>query len=397
MATRSGGRRWAAWTGGTLAALVALTGAAYAATALIDVPPPHALVRLLATAPSAQGEVFPTRTVAAGPDAAELERAPGDVLATTVPWKGERISTREMLDETKSRALVVLHEGRIVDEWYVDGVDDETRLSSWSVAKSVVSLLVGQASERGDLAEDDRMVDILPELRTGGAYDDITVAHLLDMASGIDVSENCNPWWPFTGTARLLLSTDLPGCVAHHREVSFAPGSRSDYRSVDTQMLGIILERVDGRPLAQIAGEDLWAPMGAESDALCNLDSPDGPEKGFCGLNATARDFARIGQLVADGGRAGDAQIVPEAWIERISTPTGLEMEGGWGYSAQWWRAPGAGEDFLALGVYGQYIWVDPATDTVIVKLSDHGTEQDEIYAVEAMRAEPRKFTIRES
>ncbi|ALJ20471.1 serine hydrolase domain-containing protein [Microbacterium sp. No. 7] len=370
-----------------LASAVALVvGAAYAGAAALRVPPPHDLVRLQAHEPSEQGGDFAARPVVSSGPARPLEAAADAGLPATVPWKGGRITPQEMLDETHTRAFVVLHDGRLVHEWYAEGVDAGTRLSSWSVAKSVVSLLIGQAIERGILSEDDRMTDLLPELRTGDAYDDITVHDLLDMASGIDVSENYNPWWPFTGTARLLLSTDLPGYVAEHREVSFAPGTRGEYRSIDTQMLSMILTRVDGRPLAQIVAEDLWTPMGAEADASWNLDREGGVEKGFCCLNATARDFARLGRLVLDGGRVGDAQVVPEAWIARISTPGELPVDG-WGYSAQWWHAPSSDGDVTALGVYGQYVFVAPDARTVIVKLSDHGTEQDELETIDAMRA----------
>lgn len=388
---RRGWRFWLTAIAGALAVVVVL---AYGLTAALRVPPPHDLVRLQTTAPSAQGTVFPTRPVVnTGPAVVlETDDDAGSALPATVPWKGEEIPVSDMLATTNSRAFLVLRDGQIVQEWYADDVDAATQLSSWSVGKSVVSLAVGQAIGRGELAESDRLVDVLPEFATGGEFDDVTIGDLLDMASGIDVSENYNPWWPVDGTARLLLSTDLPGYLMDHRELAFEPGSKAEYRSVDTQMLGLVVERVNGKPLAQVVSEDLWTPIGAESDAAWNLDRVDGTEKSFCCLNATGRDFAHLGQLVLDGGQAQGEQVVPAEWIERISTPSGLPM-GEWGYSAQWWHppvgAPGgaARGDVLALGVYGQYIWVDPGTGTVIVKLSDHGTEQDEVDTVEAMRA----------
>lgn len=367
------------------AAVAVLVGLSYGATAVLRVPPPHELVRLQTTDPSGQGTVFAARPVVSTAPPTPFRVVARD-LPRTVPWKGGELTVQEMLETTHSRAFVVLHEGELVHEWYADGVDAGARLSSWSVAKSVVSLLVGQAIGRGDLAEDDRLVDLLPELRTGGGYDAVTVGDLLDMASGIDVSENYNPWWPFTGTARLLLSTDLPGYLADHRELAFEPGSRAEYRSVDTQLLSMIVARVNGRPLAQVVSEDLWTLLGAEAEASWNLDREGGIEKGFCCLNATARDFARIGQLVLDGGQVPGRQVVPAEWIQRISTPSPFDLAG-WGYSAQWWHAPSSDGDFTAIGVYGQYIYVDPDARTVIVKLSDHGTEQDELDTVDAMRS----------
>lgn len=379
-------RRWPRALIATGAVLALLVGIAYGATAVLQVPPPHELVLLETTEPSDQGTLFASRPVTSSGPVIPLGDAASLALPATVPWKGDEIPVQDMLDLTHTRAFVVLHESRIVDEWYADGTAADTRMSSWSVAKSVVSLLVGQAIDRGELSEDDLLVEVLPELRTGDEYDEITIGDLLDMASGIDVPENYNPWWPFTGAARLLLTTDLPGYLAEHREVTFPPGSRGDYRSVDAQMLAMVVARVDGRPLAELVSDDLWTPMGAEYDATWNLDREGGTEKGFCCLNATARDFARIGQLVLDGGRVGDEQVVPEAWIERISTPSDLPIEG-WGYSALWWHAPGGHGDFTAIGVYGQYIYVDPGTRTVIVKLSDHGTEEDELETIDAMRA----------
>jgi CubicO group peptidase (beta-lactamase class C family) len=381
-------RRWRRRLLTTLVVIAALVAASYGGAALAHVPPPHTIVRLLTTAPSEQGQLFATRTVTASSTPSDLPAGTESLdLAGEVPWKGKQMPLRDVLGETKTNAFVVLHGGEVVEEWYADGKSATTRFSSWSVAKSVISLLVGQAIGRGELSEDDRLVDLVPELAGGsGGYDDITVRDLLDMASGVDVAENYREYWPFTGTARLFLSTDLPGYVAAHRSVTYAPGSDASYRSVDTQLLGMILTEVEGKPLAEQLTERLWQPLGAEADATWNLDREGGLEKAFCCINAVARDYARIGQLVLDDGMAGGQQLVPTAWIDRISTLAPREVSG-WGYSAQWWHAPGSDEDLCAVGVYGQYIYVNPAADTVIVKLSDYGTEQDELETVDMMRA----------
>ncbi|MFC7450432.1 serine hydrolase domain-containing protein [Rhodococcus daqingensis] len=359
----------------------------YAATAALDIPTPPTLARLLTDAPSKQGELYPARAVAASPDPAPLPVNPIP-LPETVPWKGEQIPVAQFLESTHTNAFLVLRDGALTHEWYRDGVEPTTRLSSWSMAKSVVSLLIGRAIDAGKLREDDRLVDILPELTTGGEYDTVTVRHLLDMTAGVDVSENYNPYWPLTGTARMYLTQDLDEFVADHREVTFTPGSEGDYRSVETQLLGQVLARVEGRPLTELLERDLWAPIGAEDGATWNLDRDGGQEKAFCCINATARDYAKIGQLVLDGGRAGGTQVVPPAWIERISAPAPHQVSGSnWGYAAQWWHPTPDSPDLSALGVYGQYTYVDPATRTVIVKLSDHGTEQDEEATFEVLRA----------
>lgn len=380
-----GRRRWRRAIIALPLTVMLLVSGAYVATASLEIPPPPTLIKLLTVAPSEQGTLYDSRTApATDPRPLRVRPAP---LPETVPWRGGRIGVGEFLAVTNTNALLVLRDGALTHEWYRDGVAATTRMPSWSVAKSIVSLLVGQSIEAGRLSEDDRLVDVLPELATGGRYDEITVRDLLDMTAAVDVSENYNPYLPLTGAARMYLTRDLGEFVRDHRGVTAPPGSVGDYRSVHTQLLGQALARVEGASLSELLAERLWGPMGAEDDATWNLDRDGGQEKGFCCVNATARDYAKIGQLVLDGGRAGDRQVVPASWIARIGEPAPREVSG-WGYSAQWWHPSGGdGADLSALGVYGQYLYVDPATGVVIVKLSDHGDEQDEQETFDALRA----------
>ncbi|MHB6911527.1 serine hydrolase domain-containing protein [Streptomyces sp. DB-54] len=364
---------------------VPVTGS-YTATALLDIPSPPTLVQLLTTEPSRQGDLFATRTVPASATPAPLP-VHDESLPSTVPWKGERVPVEQFLMTTHTNAFLVLRNGRLTHEWYRDGVGPTTRLSSWSAAKSVVSLLAGQAIEQGRLREDDRLVDILPQLKTSGAYDAITVRDLLDMTSGVDAPENYNEFYPLTGTARMYLTRDLPAFAQDHRDLQFPPGSQGAYRSIDTELLGQVLAKLQGRPLADLLADNIWAPMGAQDSATWNLDHDNGHEKAFCCINATPRDYAKLGQLVLNNGRAQGKQIIPLAWIKRIATPAPHKVDG-WGYSAQWWHPPGGnGKDYSALGVYGQYIYVDPVSRTVVVKLSDYGDQQDEQETFDALRA----------
>ena len=359
---------------------------AVGATAALRIPSPVSLVKLATRQPSTQGELFASHEIDASPNPRPLSVATKP-LPTTVPWAGKNIPIEEFITRTSTNSFLVMRHGELVHEWYREGFEATTRQSSWSVAKSIVSLLVGHAIDRGILSETDRLVDILPELRTGTNYDDITVHNLLDMTSGVDVSENYNPYFPLTGTARMLLTTDLDQFLGDHRELVFQPGSKGEYRSVDTQLLGAVLARKEGRPLSDILRDDLWAPIGAQDAATWNLDRAGGEEKAFCCINATARDFAKIGKLVMDGGMVDGTSVVPAEWITRISTPA-PNLVDEWGYSAQWWHpSGGSGQDFSAIGVYGQYIYIDPVTQTVIVKLSDHGAEQDEQQTIDVFRA----------
>ena len=364
--------------------LALLVGGAYVATALMKVPPPHTLAQLETAPPSQWGDYFPYRTIEAGEPRA-LPSAPA-AMPDEVTWKGSQVPFEEFLTTTSTNSFLVLQDGELAYEWYADGYDASTRQSSFSMAKSLVSLLVGQAIARGDLTEDDRVVDLLPDYATGGDYDQVTVRELLDMTAGIDVSEVYNEYWPFSGTSRMFLTTDLPGFVKDHRTVDFEPGSKGVYRSVDTETLGLILAEVTGQNLSDLLSEGIWKPVGAEESARWSLDHEDGTEKAFASVNATARDFARVGQLVLDDGRVGSEQVVPTDWIARIETPAPLPVDG-WGYSAQWWHPPGGdGQDLSMLGIYGQYTYVNPETGTVIVKLSDYGTDQDEQETYDVLR-----------
>lgn len=368
-----------------LAVVVVLAAGSYVATRVMEIPSPITLARVQVTDPSRLGDLFPSRTVAASQRPVTFAAGQAD-LPADVPWKGRRISVEDFLETTHSKALVVLKDGRLVEEWYAPGTTSSTRMSSWSVAKSVISLLIGQEIERGTLSEDDRLVDLVPDLRAGNQYDDVTVRHLLDMTAGVGVSENYNVYWPFTGTARMTLTTDMPGFLHDNRRVSYRPGAKGEYLSVNTQLLGTILSATTHLPLSQLLEQRLWKPMGAQSTATWNLDRAGGVEKSFCCVNATALDFAHLGQLVLDRGQVRGQQVVPAAWIDRIATPAPLPVSD-WGYSAQWWHPPGGvGVDYSAVGVYGQYVYVNPTTRTVAVKLSDHGTEQDEQDTIDVLR-----------
>ncbi|MCJ2122134.1 serine hydrolase domain-containing protein [Methylobacterium sp. J-077] len=383
---RPGRRRGTRW--GVIAAAggVVAAACAWTATALIDVPNPVTLAALAVLEPSAIGPWFPSRVVQAPAQAHDLAFRPAPILER-VPWKGKPVPLAAMLAETHTNAFLVVQDGVLIHEWQRLGTGPTTLFPSWSVAKSIVSLLVGAAVAGGKLAETDRVSALLPELRHAAVFGQITVRDLLDMTSGIAVPENYDPQHPLTGTAGMYLTRDITAFVRDNAHLAFKPGSQGRYRSIDTELLGLILARVEGKPLADLLSERIWKPMGAQADATWNLDRAGGIEKAFCCINATPRDFARLGLLVADQGRAGQNRIIPARWIDRIETPARRAVDG-WQYSAQWWHAPGGDDsDISAIGVYGQYVYVNRETGTVIVKLSDHGAEQDEVDTLSVMQA----------
>jgi len=368
---------------GALLAVGLLGASAWAATALLDVPNPVTLAALAVVEPSAVGTWFASRPVAASARPRVLPVAPRP-LPERVPWKGADVPLARVLAATRTNAFLVSQDGVLVHEWYRPGFDRATLFPSWSVAKSVVSLLVGRAVADGRLAEADPVSALVPALRGVPVFGRITVRDLLDMTSGLAVPENYDPWNPLVGTAGMYLTRDLPAFVRAHAVLSATPGSKGRYRSIDTEVLGLVLAAIHGRPLADLLAEQIWRPMGAEAGATWNLDAPGGTEKAFCCLNAVARDFVRLGLMVADHGRVGPVEIVPPHWIARIETPARRAVDG-WPYSAQWWHVPDGDDDISAIGVYGQYVYVNRDTGTVIVKLSDHGAEEDEAETLAAM------------
>lgn len=350
---------------------------------------PSFVGRYLTTKNSLVGPLFETRPVrrAGAPIEWPKRVRPIDRV---VKWKNDYRGLSWVLRETDTNAFMVAKDGVVVHEWCAPGMTIATPMSSWSVAKSVIGLVAGQLIGEGKLSEETRLVDVLPEYATGGPFDDITAGHLLDMRSGIDLPEIYKEWAMYIGVSGMMTTTDLPAYLMRARNTFAVPGTVSDYRSVDTQFLSMMISRIEGEPLATVVHKRIWNPIGALDNASWTLDRADGTEKGFMGLNASVRDFLKVGQLVLDRGRVGDTQVVPEAWIDRISTPVDRIVSDThtWGYAAQWWHPSGhdTHEDMTALGVYGQYVYVNRAKGVVIAKLSDHGTDEHETETIDVFR-----------
>lgn len=371
---------------GVVAVLVVAFLGLYLTTATLKMSNPLVLARYLTTPTSELGDVFDSRPLTASKSPQTIP-ASNRVAPETVSWKGEQASVTDFLSETETNSFMVMCDGRETFSWYKTNTDPDRTQSSWSVAKSFVSLLIGQLIDEGKLTEDTTIVEVLPEFGTGSEFDEITVGDLLNMSSGIDLEEDYSYFKPFWGVGGLQISTDLPGYLRKNQGMRFEPGSRFDYRSIDTQYLSMIVSKIEGEHVTSVLQKRIWEPLGMENDAKWNLDREGGTEKGFSAINATPRDFAKMGLLVFNKGKVGDVQLVSEEWIQRISTPA-VEGENGWSYSGQWWHPPGSEEhhDITALGVYGQFVYVNPEKGTVIVKLSDYEAEKDEAEIIGVFR-----------
>ncbi len=317
--------------------------------------------------------IFANREVAAPAQASPLRglrQEPWFLAELAVPDEtGATWRLDDYLARTRTAAFAVLHEDRVVLERYGRGYDRHSLLNSLSIAKAVMSTLVGIALAEGRIASlDTTVASVCPEF-AGKPYGTTTVRELLTMTSGVLDAPSLLP-----GRAEVYYGDDLRA-VALRAQAPSAGGKAWRYSEIDVQLLGFVLERAVGMPVSQYLAIKLWQPLGMESNALWALDREGGNEKAFRCLSARARDFARFGQLMRDGGRRNGRQIVPAAWAARSVLP-GIEAMNHT-HQHLWWAPhgdaghPGSRGDFYAYGHNGQYLYVNPAARLVIVKFSE--------------------------
>ena len=301
-------------------------------------------------------------------------------MPATVEYDGEEISLEKFMTETKTNAFLVIKDGKLVYENYFNGKDKDTLLPTYSVAKTLTSIMIGQLISAGKLKESDTFVSILPEYKVGTDFDKVTIKDLLDMNSGIGVSDNypTGPSGWGVGIAQMYASTDVPWWLHHNQKMWEKPGTKPEYRSVNTQLLGMVIKKLAGTTVSEYFQKNVWQPIGAQNQAKWNVDHVGGIEKTFCCFNATARDFARVGQLFVNNGAAniGGPSVISASYLKRMTTPA-VTLDYGWGYGAQTWHP--FPDTTLLLGLHGQYIYVQPKDHVVVVKLSDLPTSADGI------------------
>lgn len=318
--------------------------------------------------------LFTTRTVARSGPVWNLPRNDHE-LDFSYQWNGASLPAEAFFERTYTNALLIMKDGRIVSEFYRNNSDAATRFIGWSMTKSITSVLIGCALAEGRIASLDTAIsDYLPELR-GGGYEGVTIRQVMQMRSGVDYEERYDFANPGTAAsnhiAALVRNTARFTDVARTLPRLHPPGEVFQYKTIDTAVLGWLVERATQGSVAAYTEHCLWEPLGAEADAYYIMDGAPGVGREFsgAGFNATLRDFARFGQMVLDGGVADGRRIVSEEWIRASTQPSGGEDEGRGGYGLQWWTFPNTNA-FAAIGLQGQYIYIDPDTRTVAVKLS---------------------------
>jgi len=330
-------------------------------------------------------QIVPTAEVWRGPGPAQpLAEAPQNLQELEFEIDGTRLSIGQFLDESYTDGFIVLKKGAIVTEVYMNGMERRTKHLSQSVAKSIVGTVAGILNGRGELDFAAPVTHYLPELEQTG-YRGATVQQVMDMQSGVRFDETytapdshiakvdaacgwkeLKPGWPDTMWKLILELKDME--AAH--------GESFRYRSIETDVIGFMLQRISGLPLAELVSRELWAPMGAEEDAYFTVDRA-GYGLADGGFNATLRDYARFALLLANVGAARGKQIVPRSFLidlpngdhskfggdYRISLPEGA-------YHNQFWIEKPGESVVICRGVFGQMIYVDARHEFCAVKLS---------------------------
>jgi len=359
----------------TVISLGVLYIALFVFTRVIHYPDPIASIKLGLAPASKTPTLMPWHVIdpALKPTAIPItaEKMPDEIM-----YKGTSLPFNEFLKQTDTNAFIVLRNGVMTFEWYKDGVSQQTQLPSYSVAKTMTSIMIGQLVSQGKIKESDKFVDYFPDLKNGSSFDLVTIKQLLDMQAGVGVSDNypSGPSGWGVAIAQMYATTDLDWFLKNNRKMAFEPGTESEYRSVDTQMLGMIIKKVTGKKIADYFSQNVWQIVGAKYPATWNVDRVGGTEKTFCCFNASGIDYARIGMLILNGGYAGPNKVIDKAWLKRMTTPV-TTLDRNWGYAAQLWHPyPNI---YMAMGLHGQFIFINPETRTVIVKLSDNPTDSD--------------------
>lgn len=306
-------------------------------------------------------KVNPSRVIKRGAVVRALPRAAVQIEPKFAA-DGESYDTASYMRAYRASGVLVIKDGKIILERYGLGRGPHDRWTSFSVAKSITSTLIGAAIKDGKIKGlDDPVTAYIPELE-GSAYEGVTVRHLITMTSGVKWNENYSD--PNSDVAKEGLTQMEPGVnpvVSYMRRLprEAAPGSKFVYKTGETDLAGILLSNAVGEPLAQYLSEKIWRPYGMEQDGIWSEDLA-GHERGGCCMSMTLRDYGRFALFTMDQGKSGAGHVLPEGWMqdatrEHVSEPP---------YGYFWWLTPGGYE---AEGIFGQSVSVFPGEHLVVV------------------------------
>ena len=317
-------------------------------------------------------QIFPVREIKASAEPRVLSSKPMDFGGLSYTVGAEVFTLGDYIERQKLVGLLVVHKGNIVLEKYSYGNDENSPWISFSIAKSVTSMLLGAAIADGFIAStEDLVTDYLPRLK-GSAYDGAKIKDVLHMASGVAWNEDYSDPESDVAKAADLNAMDLFNYL-NKLPVAARPGEVFNYNTGETNLVGAIVRAAVGNNLATYLERKIWQPFGMESDASWVIDPRYGAELGGCCINATLRDYARIGLFsMADGVLADGSRILPEGWMQVSTTPSASNEA----YGYLWWLYPKG--VYAARGIFGQLIWINPETETIIVAHSAWSKAVDE-------------------
>jgi len=328
-------------------------------------------------------EIFPSTDVPASSRKLILPQKLDYKFPSSFFFQNTEFQTQDFLKATSTEGLLVIYKDTIIYEKYFLGLEPDEKHISWSVSKSFIGTMIGIANEKGILDLSDKVEDHLPEFRNTG-YEGVTVEQLLQMRSGIRFDENYGDFNSDInrfGRAFALGTSYQKFASSLSNEVP--PGSRCQYVSIDTQMLGFLLTKVTGKTLTELLHTWLWQPMGMEHNGGWIKDNVDF-EMALGGMTATLRDYAKLGLLYLNDGTLNGHRVVSKSWINKA---TAVYEDGsgerwnrgsGYGYGYQWWIPPHSTGDYFAVGIYDQFVYVHPEKELIIAKLSaDHHFRTD--------------------
>jgi CubicO group peptidase (beta-lactamase class C family) len=325
---------------------------------------------------------FPARTIHNAPPVSHFDKLPADnpyaSQIEAIARDSSNGSLERYLQASGTTAFLVVHDDKLLYERYFNGYDQRSLNTSFSMAKSFASSLVGIAIDEGHIKSvDEPITNYIPQLlKKDNRFKSITIRNLLTMSSGIKYEEGATlPWSDEADDTKTYYSTDLRE-LALNSQIEGKPAQYFEYNNYNPLLVGMIIERATGMHVARYLQQKLWKPMGMEADGSWSLDSKnDGFEKMESGVNARARDFARFGMLFAKEGNWRGKQLISRQWVEESTRPD-TTMDPSQDYQYFWWvNTPNGKNHFSAQGNYGQYIYVAPEKDLVIVRL---GKEEGE-------------------
>lgn len=306
--------------------------------------------------------IFPANVIKAGGPVRELQVADQE-LEVAFLHEHRPYTVDDFMKINRVSGLLVIKDGRIVLERYGLGREPSDRWTSFSIAKSVTSTLVGAALLDGAIERlDDPVTRYVPELE-GGAYDGVTIRQALQMRSGVGFGEDYNdPASDFSRYATHMGPAFYRQMASQPRVAE--PGQEFHYSTAESNLIGAVVMKATGKSLSDYFSEKIWHPFGMEADGVW-ITSPEGLETGGICFSATLRDYGRLGLFMLEGARAGGKAVVPDGWIAEATAAHSKNTFGELGYGYQWWTGPG--DAYRGIGIMGQTLYIDPQRKLVVV------------------------------